>query len=103
MTEQKSDFVEQGYVGSFYYGQRYIGIYSTYNTWPQSNYYGTAKATYRNGTVLLYVLEKSKNQLIWKAWADGSVEDIMAFEKELPRDIHSMMKSFPIKPTEKKN
>lgn len=103
-TEQKSEFVEQGYVGNFYYNQRVIGVFSTANSWgPQATYFGTANATYQNGTVVLYVIEKSKNQLIWKAWADGSVENIKAFEKELPKDIHSMFKSFPIKPLAKKD
>ncbi len=76
----------------------YVGIYSPFSTWPSPSVsYGTAKTTYENGTVFLYVADKAGKKLLWKAWADGSVENVRHFEEELPKDIHQMFRKFPLK------
>jgi hypothetical protein len=98
-TEQKSELaVEPTIVSSVYYGQPYVGVYSSFSSsGSQTIYYGSAKTTYQNGTVIIYVADKNRNRLIWQAWADGSVENIRAFQKELPKDIHAMFRHFPLK------
>lgn len=77
----------------------YNGFYSPFYTGPIPYVYGyrTTKTTYENGTVTIYVIDRLKNKLIWKTWAEGSVEDVEAFERQLPKDIKLMFNNFPIK------
>ncbi len=59
--------------------------------------YRTVNVPYEDGTVTIYVLDRRSNQLIWKGWAEGSVDDVESFQWELPKDIDAIFKKYPIK------
>jgi hypothetical protein len=105
LTQEKTDHgstdpTGTGPTGSYYYNfnQSYVGAYSPYYVWPpMAADYGNVKSSYETGTVIIYVADKARNKLIWQSWAEGSVENIRAFEEELPKDIHKMFQRFPLK------
>jgi len=95
--------------------------YNPYNNNPYNNYnnaysyypayngpttyisgYKTLNTPYEDGTVSIYILNRTTNKLIWKASAEGSVDDVSSFQWELPKDIHAMFKRYPVKPLKTK-
>lgn len=100
VTEQKaSDVPVSVYLGDYYFSYSAVVPQAPINTWvtgdDQDN--GTVKDKYTFGTVVVYVGDRVKKQLVWEGWAQGSIQDVEAFEKELPKDIKSMFKHFPSK------
>jgi len=98
VTEQNvTDVPVSVYLGSYYFSYSAVVPQAPVYTWFSDDGHdeGTIKDKYPYGTVVLYVGDRGKKQLIWEGWAQGSIQDIDAFEKELPKDIKSMFKHFP--------
>lgn len=99
VTEQKvSEVPVSVYMGDYYFSYSAVVPQAPINTWvngEQNN--GTVNDKYTHGTVVVYVGDRTKKQLIWEGWAQGSIHDVEAFEKELPKDIKTMFKHFPEK------
>ncbi len=59
--------------------------------------YKNVKIPYEEGTVTIYIIERASNKLQWQGWAQGAISDPGSFERELPRDIKSIFKKYPVK------
>jgi hypothetical protein len=114
MTEKKvKQDIEPVYINSPYYyrgfnnynGYRYRNNFYNYGGW--NNYYSygygynmgyrTVNIPYKEGTVIIDIVDADANKLVWKGYAIGELTDPDTFEAELPRDIGKMFKEFPVK------
>ncbi|MEY3411388.1 MAG: hypothetical protein RIQ70_74 [Bacteroidota bacterium] len=51
--------------------------------------------------LIVYMVDKTTQQLLWKGYMVEKVKDEYNFEKELEKDIHEIMKKYPLKPISK--
>jgi len=58
--------------------------------------YQQQQVTYDEGTLLVDVIDRKLNQLIWRGWSVGTLTDEAALESELSGDIHKIFKNYPI-------
>ncbi len=58
--------------------------------------YRNQKIVYKEGTLTVMVIDKKKNQMVWKGWSEGTFNGVATFEVELPKDIHALFKKYPI-------
>lgn len=81
-----------------YWGYNPYRPYAAYNTnnWNYNVGYKTITIPYKEGTLIIDVIEAKTNQLIWKSWAICELTDPQSFENELPTDIKQMFKNYPI-------
>lgn len=113
MTEKKvKQDLEPVYIGSPYYfrgfnnyrGYRYRNNFYDYGGW--NNYYGynygytmgyrSVNIPYKEGTVIIDMVDADANKLVWKGYAVGELTDPDTFSKELPIDIQEMFEEFPL-------
>jgi hypothetical protein len=87
------------FYGPFGYSSTYP--YSYYNT-PYLIGYNVKEIDYNEGTLVIDVIDRKKNQLIWRGWSVGSVSDQQDLEKELPKDIRKIFKKYPVHAPAKK-
>jgi hypothetical protein len=87
------------YYGAYGYNPAFP--YSYYNT-PYLIGYNTQQIEYNEGTLVVDVIDRRKNQLIWRGWSVGTVNDEQSLEKELPKDIKKIFKKYPIPSPKKK-
>jgi len=59
--------------------------------------YKSVDIPYEDGTVTIYILNRKTQKLIWSGYAEGSVDDVQSFERELPLDIKAIFKRYPVK------
>ncbi len=78
--------------------------YSPFGYYPYGYYggsyvvgYNTQQIPYTQGTLVIDIVERKKNQLIWRGWSVGVLTDEQALEAELPRDIHRIFNKYPVK------
>ena len=75
-----------------------------YNNTPyyqQQPMYQQQQVTYDEGTLLVDVIDRKANQLIWRGWSVGTLTDEAALESELQGDIRKIFKKYPIAPPKK--
>jgi hypothetical protein len=60
--------------------------------------YKTVNVPYEDGTVTIYMLDRRTSKLIWRGWAEGSVDNVDSFERELPKDLAAIFRKFHGKP-----
>ena len=85
-----------------FYGYAPFGYpYGYYYNYPYIVGYNTQQMPYTQGTLVIDVIDRKKNQLIWRGWSVGTLTDEQALEAELPNDIHRVFKKYPVKPTTK--
>lgn len=58
----------------------------------------TEKIDYVHGGVILNVIDRQKNEVIWRGTAEGDIYDPKVIYKDIHPAIHKLMKKFPIKP-----
>jgi hypothetical protein len=84
------------YTNNMYsYNNSYYNNNSYLNTNPMVSY-RTQDIPYEEGTLTILLIDRKSNQLIWKGWSVGTVNDEQSFEYELPDDIRRLFKQFPV-------
>jgi hypothetical protein len=87
------------FYGPFGYNTAYP--YTYYNT-PYVIGYNVQEIDYNEGTLVIDIIDRKKNQLIWRGWSVGTVSDEQSLEKELPKDIKKIFKKYPVHVPRKK-
>lgn len=67
-----------------------------YNNTPYIVGYNQRQVEYTEGTLLIDIIERSSNQLIWRGWSVGTVTDESDLESQLKTDIHKIFQSYPV-------
>lgn len=70
-----------------------------YNNTPYTLSYQNQTVTYEEGTLLIDIIDRRQNRLIWRGWSVGTVDDEQDLENQLQLDIHKIFKQLPVKPT----
>ncbi|MBO9700952.1 MAG: DUF4136 domain-containing protein [Sporocytophaga sp.] len=85
----------------------YFGGVNIYNTTPDGIYYGAGiyrpqilgniseKVQYKEGTLVIDVIDRKTNQLIWRGYSSESLNSPSMFENLLPSQINGIMEQFP--------
>lgn len=84
-VRQKTKFERSSYPYDYYYPWDW-----GYNRYPYREY------TYREGTVIIDIVDVKKKRLIWQGWLSESVDDKRDME-DVEMDIRSIMARFPLK------
>jgi hypothetical protein len=114
MTEKKiKQDMEPVYINSPFYfrgfnnynSYRYRDSFYNYGGW--NNYYNygygyhigyrSVNIPYKEGTVIIDIVDADANKLVWKGYAVGELVDPETFESGLQLDIHKMFKEYPNK------
>jgi hypothetical protein len=67
-----------------------------YNNTPYIIGYNQQQVEYNEETLIIDVVDKSLNQLIWRGRAVGSISDEQDLEEQLPKDIQKIFLKYPI-------
>ncbi|HXA02686.1 MAG TPA: DUF4136 domain-containing protein [Cytophagaceae bacterium] len=67
-----------------------------YNNTPYVVGYNQQQVEYNEETLIIDVVDKSINQLIWRGWAVGSISDEQDLEEQLPNDIKKIFLKYPV-------
>jgi hypothetical protein len=105
---RSSPYYYNGFSG--YSGYNYGNSYYNYGGWNNYNNMGygytidyrTVNTPYKEGTVIIDVVDAALNKLVFKGYATGELTDPSSFESELQLDIHKIFDQFPIKVVTKK-
>jgi hypothetical protein len=68
-----------------------------YNNTPYVVGYNQQQVEYDEETLIIDVVDKSINQMIWRGWAVGSVSNEQDLEEQLPNDIQKIFLKYPIR------
>lgn len=96
------------YYHNHYYYPYYYPYYDhyTYYGWGWNNYYygytPTYKESYVKGTIIINMFDRKLKRLVWTGSAEGDIYDPSYIQYNVHPAIHNIMKSFPIKPLDKK-
>jgi hypothetical protein len=52
---------------------------------------------YKEGTIVVDVIEKNKNALIWRGWRSSEITTPAAFENNLNKEIRAIFREYPVK------
>ncbi len=52
---------------------------------------------YEEGTLVLTIKDRTTKAVLWRASADGVLDDPKTFEDELPKDIKAMFRKYPVR------
>lgn len=59
--------------------------------------YQTQNIPYKDGTLTITAVDKNTNRIVWRGWSEGTLIDGQSYESDLPRDIHKVLKHYPVK------
>ena len=84
------------YGGNMGYNPYGYNPYGGYNS-PYNR--GYQQVEYLEGTLLIDVIDRRTNELIWRGWSIGSISNEAQVESELPSDVHRIFSKYPIHTT----
>lgn len=97
------------YYCNYYYGSTYYYPYDFnyyYRYYPgycyPPNYY-TEKQEYIEGSIVLNVIDRKQNKLVWSGIAKGDIYDPSYINENIHPAVEAIMKKYPVKPIIKKN
>lgn len=100
MMERKESLVnDPGYMYSPFYPPYLYGGFPFF-VYPSPFYVGNnfQKIVYNEGTLVVDVIDRKKNQLVWHGWSVGTFNDPTEIQARLPKDIKRIFDKFPLKP-----
>lgn len=97
MVENKEDIVNTPvYTYPMYYGWYRYPYY--YYPGPVYTDGSMRRIEYKEGTLVIDVVERSSGRLIWRGWSVGRLENPVKFVDQVPHLIHRMFLHFPVQP-----
>jgi hypothetical protein len=69
--------------------------YGYYNS-PRIIGYNSQVIDYNEGTLVIDVIDRKQNQLVWRGWSVDTVYDAQILEGQLPKDIKKIFKRYPV-------
>jgi len=105
LTSQKKTYTvnNPGYMPNYGYNSPYNNPYG-YNNYnnpygynnPYNGGYNQQQVEYLEGTLLINVIDRRTNELIWRGWSISSIYNEAQVESELPSEIHKIFNKYPI-------
>ncbi|TGL33711.1 DUF4136 domain-containing protein [Leptospira koniambonensis] len=88
------------YAGTPYGMSPYFGGYNSMYPYGYNNvpYYVPSQTyiqEFKDGTLLVDIVDRKTNQLVWRGWAEDTLDDLDDLKSELKREIPKLMQSFP--------
>lgn len=75
------------------------------NPWNTGYNYGTTYRTrqvpYKEGDLIISLVDKKTNQLVWQGTAAETVNNPLEYQKRIEKDVSQIFKRFPLKPLKK--
>ncbi len=107
MFEEKQELVQSPLYSSYNYnypyhsfGAMYPYYYSGYASAPYIAGYGINQVNYTEGTVVIDVVERRKNNLIWRGWSEERIDDYRD-ANELYKNVEDIFEKYPKKAKKK--
>ena len=98
-TEEKKEST-----GGYPYHYRYYpyGFYPFAYGWGYPFYWMSPQQTreYTEGTMILDIIDRRSEELIWRGSVSGNVEDESRLRKQIEKGIRAIMKKYPVSPEE---
>jgi hypothetical protein len=103
MFEKRQELVQSPLYSS--YGYYYPGFYTgTWHPYYYGGYYNVPyvagydirEVTYTEGTVIIDVIDRKKNNLIWRGWSEERIHDY-GDVNELYKNVEKIFKKYPVK------
>lgn len=97
------------YYCNYYYGSAYYYPYDfNYYYRYHQNYcyppqYFTEKYEFIEGAIILNVIDRKQNKLVWSGVAKGDIYDPGYIDENIHPAVEAIMKKYPVKPISKKN
>jgi hypothetical protein len=96
-TEQKQELRGGGYYG--YPMGLYPWRFYRYPMFFGYPYFGPQQqSTYTEGTLIIDITDKKTNELVWRGYVKGKVDDISGLQKQIRKGIKAIMKKYPVTP-----
>ncbi len=96
------------YNDNLYYDNPYYNYYPNYNYSFPYSYYPDYNATtttttrkYTESTIIINVIDRASNKLVWTGSAEGDIYDPQHLKGEIHPAVDNILKQYPIKPIEK--
>lgn len=51
--------------------------------------------TFREGTLIIDVIDRKKNELIWRGWSTEALSDPNNFKQSIPKEVQEIFRKFP--------
>lgn len=58
---------------------------------------------YTEGTLILDIIDRSTDELVWRGSVSGNVEGISRLRKQIEKGVKAIMKKYPVTPDEPLN
>jgi hypothetical protein len=89
-----------------YYSPSYGNYPYGYNRQQQYNHnnvpyiigYNTQQIPYIEGTVIIDIVDRRTNQLVWRGWGESSISSANDVDRQLHGEINRIMAKYPVKP-----
>jgi len=92
------------YFGSSYYSPYNFDYYYRYhNDYCYPPQYFTEKQEYIEGAIILNVIDRKKNKLVWSGAAKGDIYDPSYINANIHPAVEAIMKKYPVKPITNKS
>lgn len=96
-TEEK-----QRTYGSYPYANRFLpfGFYPFAFAWgyPYMLMSPPRTSEYTEGTLMLDIIDRQSDELLWRGSVSGSVDDVSKLRKQIDKAIKAIMKKYPVSP-----
>ena len=68
---------------------------SGYNNNGYNRGYGQQQVEYMEGSMLIDVIDRRTNELIWRGWTIGTINDEYQVQTEIPTNVHRILSKYP--------
>jgi hypothetical protein len=62
---------------------------------PYSGYYGTRETTFKEGTLIIDVIDSKTNELVWRGTVKGNVDNLNVLERQVEKGVRAILKKYP--------
>lgn len=93
MVDQKTETVQQPVYSNPYTYNRFTGLATFTGSFVIG--YRNQEIPYKEGTLTISAIDRLSNRVVWRGWAEETVDDPTTYEADLKRDMHKIMSHYP--------
>ncbi|MFL5731219.1 MAG: DUF4136 domain-containing protein [Cytophagaceae bacterium] len=79
----------------YYNGRNWYRPYN-FNNSPTVIGYNYQQVEYNEGTLLVDAIDRKLNQLVWRGWSVGDLNDMVTSQSELQGNVHKIFQKYPV-------
>jgi hypothetical protein len=101
-TEEKQETYGTGYHRPVYFYSPFL-FYPYAYAWGMPYMFGSVPRTYTytSGTLIIDIIDKQTEALVWRGSVKGNVEQVSNLERQIEKGIKAIMKKYPVTPGER--